>query len=172
MTGRLVAALAGAVLLSGALASGGSAGAAGPVFVGPTGRQIALTSDDLAKLPSVRLHVSFLTEHGTSSADFAGPLLWDVLVRAGAVDPGKPRGTAREIIVVTGADGYIAALAIGEISPAFEDKQVILADEMDGKPLTPGHLRIVVPLDRHGGRSVRDVVRIAVAAAATKTPDR
>lgn len=158
MKGGWAAALAGAALLW----SAGAVAAEGPVVVGPTGSHVALSVDRLAAMPATRLRVSFQTEHGTRNAAFSGPLLWDVLTRAGSIDAAKPRGTTRDVVVVTGSDGYVAALAVGEISPEFEGKQVILADTMNGKPLSPGHLRVVVPGDRRGGRSVRDVVQIAV----------
>lgn len=67
--------------------------------------------------------------------------------------------------MITGRDGYRAVLALGEIAPDFENKSVILANRMDGKPLGAGHPRVVVPLDKRGGRSVRDVMRIPVLAA-------
>jgi hypothetical protein len=53
----------------------------------------------------------------------------------------------------------VAVLALAEIDPEFEGKQVLLAFRRDGQPM-PGELRLVVPGDRRGGRSARDVVRI------------
>ena len=38
---------------------------------------------------------------------------------------------------VTGADGYVVALAVGELDPEFEGKSVLVAYARDGKP-TPG----------------------------------
>jgi DMSO/TMAO reductase YedYZ molybdopterin-dependent catalytic subunit len=136
----------------------------GLVITGANGSH-PVTADDIAKLPAVNLTVSFMTEHGERKAALSGPLLWDVLTKAGAIDTSKPRETTREIITVAGSDNYAAALAVGEISPEFEGKEVILATGMDGKPLDPGHLHVVVPLDKRGGRSVRDVVKIEVASA-------
>jgi hypothetical protein len=46
--------------------------------------------------------------------------------------------------------------------PNFEGKQIILAQQMDGKPLGNGHLRVAVPADKRGGRSVRDIACIEV----------
>jgi DMSO/TMAO reductase YedYZ molybdopterin-dependent catalytic subunit len=46
---------------------------------------------------------------------------------------------------------------MGEIDPAFEGKQVLLAYEGDGKAIP---LRLVVPGDKRGGRAVKDVVRV------------
>jgi len=69
-----------------------------------------------------------------------------------------------QTIMILGRDGYRAVLALGEIAPEFEAKRVILAERIDGKPLDADHLRVVVPLDERGGRSVRDVARIEVTA--------
>lgn len=75
--------------------------------------------------------------------------------RAGVIDPAKHREQVSQMIVILGRDGYRAVLALGEITPEFEAKQVILAERMDRKPLDAYHLRVVVPLDNRGGRSVR-----------------
>jgi DMSO/TMAO reductase YedYZ molybdopterin-dependent catalytic subunit len=95
-------------------------------------------------------------------AAFSGPLLWAVLQAGGTVGGKMSNAVVREYAVVTGADGYRAVVALGEVSPAFEGKAVILATQMDGKTLGPGHDRLVVPGEQRGGRSVRDVVSIAV----------
>ena len=121
----------------------------------------------LGQLPAAHLEIAFETEHGPSHAAFDGPLLWDVLVREGAVDPAKPREQPARAVLVTGSDGYSAVLALGEISPEFANRKVLLAERMNGQPLGPDHLRIVVPGDKRGGRSVRDVVRLAIIAPAT-----
>jgi DMSO/TMAO reductase YedYZ molybdopterin-dependent catalytic subunit len=110
--------------------------------------------------------VSLPVEHGEHKAQFEGPLLWSLLDRAGAVDASKPGGQVRQTVLITGSDGYTAVLALGEISPEFAAKPVILADRMDGHPLGPEHLRLIVPGERRGGRSVRDVVRISVNSIA------
>lgn len=133
-------------------------------IVGPTGQATTLTPAALAQLPAVQVDVSFLAEQTTRHASFEGPLLWTVLDHAHAVDPSRPRAQAHQIVLVSGSDRYSAALAVGEISPAFEGKQVILAERMDGKPLDPEHFRIVVPGDKRGARGVRDVIRIVVVA--------
>jgi hypothetical protein len=130
------------------------------------GKQETLAGSALAALPSVHLDVAFQTEHGPRKAGFDGPLLWTVLVHEGAIDPSKPREQPRQAVLVTGSDGYSAVLAMGEISPEFANKQVILAESMDGKPLGTDHLRIVVPGEVRGGRSVRDVARIAIITPA------
>lgn len=155
--------LAGLALLASGAVGASHADPAAPVAViAPSGASVAMTAAELASLPAVQVTVSFQTEHGPRHYSFDGPLLWTVLDHAHAIDPAKPRQAVRQTVLVTGSDGYTAALALGEIAPQFEGKQVILAEKMDGHDLGPDHLRIVVPGDRFGGRSVRDVVRIAV----------
>jgi len=145
-------------------------GQAAGVAVSGSGASVVLTAQQLADLPAVLVKVSFGTEHGSRQASYEGPLLWTILGRAGAIDPNKPRDNVRQTVLITGQDGYTAILALGEISPAFEGKQVILAERMDGQPLAEEHLRIVVPGDQRGGRSVRDVVRIAVMQPGAPSP--
>jgi hypothetical protein len=111
------------------------------------------------KLPAVEETVSFLTAHGPEQASYTGALLWSVLDRAEMLG-GDRRARLRRTILVTGRDGYTAVLALAEIDPEFEGKQVLLAYRRDGQPMKGHALRLVVPGDRHGGRSVRDVVRI------------
>jgi hypothetical protein len=135
-------------------------------IVGPAHVAANLRLEQLAQLPPIQIQTNFLTESGQHAASFEGPLLWSVLEKMGVIDPAKHREQVSEIITVIGRDGYRAVLAVGEIAPEFEAKQVILAESMNGKPLEPDHLRVVVPLDKRGGRSVRDVARIEVAAPA------
>jgi DMSO/TMAO reductase YedYZ molybdopterin-dependent catalytic subunit len=134
------------------------------MVIAPSGLSTGLTAEDVAQLPATQVALSLASEHGTRQVSFEGPLLWTLFDHAHAIDPEKPREQVRQTIEVTGRDGYSVILALAEIAPAFEGKQVILAERMDGEPLGPEHFRIVVPGERRGGRSVRDVVRIAVAA--------
>jgi DMSO/TMAO reductase YedYZ molybdopterin-dependent catalytic subunit len=88
-----------------------------------------------------------------------GALLWSLLEQAGGLAT-DPRTRLRRSVAVTGRDGYVAVLALAEIDPEFEGKPVLLAYRRDGQPMGGNELRLVVPGDHRGGRSVRDVVRI------------
>jgi hypothetical protein len=111
--------------------------------------------DNLDRLPQQQVDLKFLTGHGEEHTSFTGPLLWAVLDQTGVL-PASPRERVPHLLLVTGHDGYTAALALAEIDPEFEGKQVLLARQPDAK------LRLVVPGDRRGGRNVRDVARIEV----------
>jgi len=170
MAGWNLAAVVAAIIALTVAAPGRSAEPTAPSalsVVGPAHASVGIGVAALDGLPARHLATSFLTEHGMHHASFDGPLLWAVLAKTGAIDPATRRDQVSQFIVVTGRDGYRAVLALAEIAPDFEGKAVLLADRMDGRPLGPEHLRIVVPLDNHGGRSVRDVVRIEVLAAPT-----
>ena len=99
---------------------------------------------------------------GDRENEWTGPLLWDVLMAAGVIDASRPRNQVNVGVRVTGADGYAVLIALGEISPNFADRKIQLADRLNGQPLPDHGLRLVVPGDLLGGRSVRDVVRVAV----------
>jgi hypothetical protein len=115
---------------------------------------------DMRKFPSVTVFITQRTDHGDVVGTFSGPLLWTVLDNAGWVNGTEKNAYLRHTILVTGKDGYAAALSEGEIDPKLEGKQVILAMDEDGKPLDGLHL--VVPGDAHASRSVHNVVSIEV----------
>lgn len=152
--------LAGA-LVAAWLSFGASAAWAQVAVSGTVSKPLTLTVADLAADPQVTIHVSFNTSHGVETADYAGVPLWAVLQRAGVVDGAAKGGHLRHGILVTGADGYGVLLSIGEVDPDFANDGAILAVRKDGQALDEG-VRLVVPGDRKGGRSVRHVVGIEV----------
>jgi hypothetical protein len=139
----------------------GHAQADGVVIKAGPETKATLSIDDVAQLPATK--VKFATDHGKHEATFEGPLLWTVLEHSGAISAKQVHAHVRQTVAIAGSDGYTAILALGEISPEFEGKQVILAEREDDKPLAAGHLRIIVPGDHRGGRSVHDVVSITVS---------
>lgn len=124
---------------------------------------LTLSRAELVHLPSVEVDVSFMTDRGEEHARYKGVLLAQILDRALVIDGPEKGAHLRHTILVTGRDGYMVALAMGEIDPRFEGKNVIIAYDKDGQPLPSADgLRLVVPSDHHGGRAVRDVATIKV----------
>lgn len=138
-------------------------GAAAPaVLDGAVTQPLVLDEALLKSLPQVTIEVSFETGEGRKSGTYSGVPLLSLLEKAKTVDaPGK-NAALLHTLIVTGRDGYGVALAIGEIDPHYEGKQVILAYQGGEPPASFEALRLVVPGDAHGGRSVRDVARIEV----------
>ena len=120
----------------------------------------AVTLEELAKLPPVDVTVSQETDHGPVTGSFRGALLWTVIQQAQPIDGPEKDAYLRHTILVSGSDGYAAALAQGEIDPKLEGKQVILAYAKDGVPFAG--FQLVVPGDAYASRSVHDIAIIEV----------
>lgn len=121
-----------------------------------------VTAAKLAALPRRTVTTTQTGKDGEQTRTWSGPLLWDVLVSAGDVDPAKHGEHSHLVLYVTGRDGYVATIALAELSPDFENKSVIVADRLNDAPLPDHALRLIVPNDRRAGRSVRDLVRVVV----------
>jgi hypothetical protein len=114
----------------------------------------------LEALKQVSLAAGFLAKGGREAHRWSGPLLLDVLAAAVVTDePGK-KTHLRHTILASGADGYAVAIAIGEIDPLGEGKQIIVALREDDKALPAP--RLVVPGDAHFARGVHDLVALEV----------
>jgi len=164
LTGAL---LGGLVLLAAPLA--GPSAAQGPPdpaatqVVALSGRVAHPVRWNLARLrasPSISVQITRATPDGVRTNRYTGALLWTLVSQAGLSHEAGPHSYLRQTLMAQGRDGYTVALAIAELDPDFEGKQVLIAYEQDGKPLP--ELRLVVPADVKAGRSVRDLVAIDV----------
>jgi 2-methylisocitrate lyase-like PEP mutase family enzyme len=59
-------------------------------------------------------------------------------------------------------EGILLLARTDEIAPDFGGKPAMVAYERDGEELRDKGLRVVMPGDKHGGRYVRDFVKIEV----------
>lgn len=121
---------------------------------------LTLTIADLKALPATDATVSQQTDRGPEQGKFRGVLLWLVIDRAGLLNGAQKNAYLRHTVLVSGSDGYAAALSEGELDPKLEGKQVVLAYEKDGAALAAP--RLVVPGDAHAARGVHDVVGVEV----------
>jgi hypothetical protein len=131
--------------------------------------------------PSVvtEVTVSFQTNSGLSTETYYGVPLWELINNEKAAGPLQPGNSGpntknaflRQYILVEATDCYGATVAMGEINPNFEGKQVLIAyahKASDGsiQDLTDeGFARLVVPGDTAGGRYVSNVRNILVLSA-------
>lgn len=121
---------------------------------------LTLTIPDLKAMPAIDVAVSQQTDRGPSQGTFRGALLWSVIDKAGLLNGAEKNAYLRHTVLVSGSDGYAAALSEGELDPKLEGKQVILAYQKDGAAFD--RPRLVVPGDAHAARGVHDVVIIEV----------
>jgi hypothetical protein len=130
-------------------------------LVGPDGQAVTLSAAELAALP--RQSVTF-AGHGEAHV-YEGPLLIDVVAKAGAPTGQALRGPAlATVALVEAADGYKVAFGLAEADPGTRANRIILADRADGEALgaKDGPFKLVVEGDLRPARSARMVSRITV----------
>jgi DMSO/TMAO reductase YedYZ molybdopterin-dependent catalytic subunit len=112
--------------------------------------------------------VTLHNAHTNADETYSGVRLADLLGKMGTPLGSDLRCKAlANYIVATGADGYKAVLALGEVDPSFHPGEVIVADMMDGKPLDAhsGPFKLVVTEDKRPARSVRNLTTIELKSA-------
>jgi len=91
---------------------------------------------------------------------YTGPLLCDILQKAGATLGKDLRGENLTKYVLVGAnDGYQVTFALAELDKDFTDRQIILANTIDGNPLDPrdGPFRVIVQDEKKPARCIKQV---------------
>jgi DMSO/TMAO reductase YedYZ molybdopterin-dependent catalytic subunit len=126
---------------------------------------LELTLADIAAMPRTSLPGK---THDGKDHTFEGVALAELLHRAGLPQGENVRGPIlARYILVSAHDGYRAIFSLPELDPAFTDNRALLADKMDGQPLSDrdGPLRLVLPSEKREARWVRMVERIEILAA-------
>jgi hypothetical protein len=128
----------------------------------PQHEPVRLSAADLKAMPHIS--VTFHNTHTNADETYSGVRLADILTTKVNAPLGKDlRGKALgDYVIATGSDGYKAVLALAEVDPAFHPGEVIVADQMDGKPLDEhsGPLKLVVTEDKRPARAVRNLVEV------------
>ncbi|MGA0599858.1 molybdopterin-dependent oxidoreductase [Caulobacter sp. KR2-114] len=131
------------------------------VLVGPTGKTLKITAATLAGLDREQ---AVMTNHSQPHT-YEGVRLTELLRLVDAPTAARVHAEAvKDYLVVTGGDGFRAVLSLAETDGSVQAHPVILADRMDGAPLTAhdAPYRLVVDGDRKPSRSVYAVTRIEV----------
>ena len=155
-------------LASVASAQGHEPKTTGPSSVNVTGEvlhPLTLTAADMAAMP--RTTVSAKDKQGASHT-YSGVALADIFNKAGVTTGAQLRGkNMTKYVLVSCADGYKVVFSLAELDSAFTDRVVILADQMEGKLLSPanGPFRIIVPGDKKPARDCFQVASIAILSA-------
>ncbi|MEO7157791.1 MAG: molybdopterin-dependent oxidoreductase [Vicinamibacterales bacterium] len=156
------------VVIAGMLAAGAPAAAQDRphsgtlVVVVDAAKPVTLTPADLATMPRTSVTVKQPDGRGVTHE---GVLIAEVLKRAGAPLGKALRGDAMATYVVaTATDGYRVVFSLAELDPEFTGSNVMVADRTNGQPLLAdqGPMRMVVPKDLAGARSIRMLERIEV----------
>lgn len=125
---------------------------------------VTLSAADLAAMPRASAEI---TEQDGAKSIYEGVSLQEILQKAGVSFGRQMRGKALAgYVLAEASDGYAVAFSLGELDPDLGGEKVIVADKRDGKPLFQyqGPVRLVIPADKEGARSVRMLQRLEVVA--------
>lgn len=135
------------------------------IVSGDVAKPLTLTADALKAM----LHTDVTgNDHDGKEHRYTGIPLIDLLKQAGATTGAELRGkNLAKYVVIRASDGYQAVFALPELDPDFATRTILLADGVDGAPLTAatGPYRIVVPGEKKQARWVRQVTTIEVRTA-------
>jgi DMSO/TMAO reductase YedYZ molybdopterin-dependent catalytic subunit len=99
---------------------------------------------------------------------YSGVILSTILQKAGVTSGKDLRGkNLTKYVLIDATDGYEVIFALAELDKDFTDRTIILADMMDGKPLSAadGPFRIIVQDEKKPARCIKQVTGIKVAFA-------
>ncbi len=135
----------------------------GPLKISFDGKTAEWTVATLASLPHVTVKV--YNEHAKADQTYTGVPLALLLTKLGV--PEKPHGKEfRLYLVAEGADGYQVVYSVGEVTPDVHDGTTLVADALDGKPLTDsGPLQLVTTGEKRPARWVRNLAAVRVMTA-------
>jgi len=118
------------------------------------------TPASLAALP----HTTFTVynEHIKANQTYSGVMLIQLLTPLGV--PDKPHGKEFKLyLVAEGADGYKVVYSVAEVTPDVHDAMVIVADSLEGKPLSEsGPLQLVATGEKRPPRWVKNLTNVHV----------
>ena len=98
---------------------------------GEVEEQLQLDAGTIKKMNHV--NVSGISHSDHKAHIYSGIPLADIIRKSGAIPGNLLRGKyLAKYVLIKGADGYQAVIALPEIDTAFTDKIIILADEEDG----------------------------------------
>lgn len=99
---------------------------------------------------------------------YSGVLLANILQKAGVTLGENLKGkNLTKFLLAEAADGYQVVFALAELDKTYTDKLIILANEVDGKPLavTEGPYRIIIQDEKKPSRLIRQVTALRISFA-------
>jgi DMSO/TMAO reductase YedYZ molybdopterin-dependent catalytic subunit len=120
---------------------------------GEVTQPLKLYQSDLEKMKRMTLTHK---DRDLKEQSYTGVPVAEILSRAGVTMGKQLRGeNLAKYLLVTAADGYQVVFSLAELDSSYTDKQVILADKVDGKPLPgdKGPFQLIVPGEKKQARS-------------------
>jgi len=126
---------------------------------------LTLTAADLTAMP--RTTATAKDKQGVAHT-FTGVAIADILNKAGVTTGRQLKGeNLAKYLLVTCADNYQVVFSLAELDSSFTDRVVILADQVEGKPLPAGMgpFRLIVPGEKKPARNCFQVTGMSVKFA-------
>ncbi len=106
--------------------------------------------------------ITALDGHTNKTVTFTGPLVTDVLAKAGLIPGDKTHALIlRSYVTAAGTDGYFVIYSGAELEPMFTSGKVIVALTEAGAPVASG-MQLVNPLDVKPARWVHGLTSLTV----------
>ncbi len=121
---------------------------------------------DLAALPQVTVAVH--NAHTKADESYTGPLVADVLAKAGFVlSEATQHAVLDAYLLAGGTDGYFVLFSAAELQPGLHKTQAIVALTQSGKPLArTGAFQLIEPADVKPARWVRNLQSLTITPVA------
>lgn len=132
---------------------------------GEVTKPLTLYAADIAKMNKVKVS---LTDRDGKALSYTGVPVLDILNSAGVTTGKQLRGeNLTKYVMAKCADGYEVLFSLAELDTAFTNKIIILANELEGKPLPAGKgpFRLVVPGEGRPARSCFQVIELVIRFA-------
>ena len=143
-----------------------------PAVTGPTAIMLqgdgvavplTITLADMKAMP--RKTIQAQNTHSNKTETYEGVPLAVLLEKAGVPHGEQIRGPwLAAYVLVDAADGYRVVFSLAELDSAFEDSDVLVADTLDGTPLSgdEGPFKLVAPHEKRPSRWIRMVKSLTV----------
>ncbi len=128
-------------------------------------KTLTFTAEEFAALPHTELKLAAQADKDAQT--YAGVTMHELLARAGAPFGDKLRGTALlTSVIVRCKDNYAVLFSLAEFDENFSSRVILLADHEGGEILPPSAapLRLVLPGDKRGARSAKQVISIEIVS--------
>lgn len=127
---------------------------------------LTVTPAEMKAMP--RTKVVVMNSHSKKTEVYEGVPLALFLAKVGVPQGKQIRGPLMAAyVMLEAADGYRVVFSLAELDSSFLDSEVLVADTMDGSPITgdEGPYKLAAPHDKRPGRWVRMLKSIAVVQA-------
>ena len=123
---------------------------------------LEFTMADLSKMPHKN---AFLKDKDGNTHIYSGVALQDILAKAGVPSGKELHGeNLSKYLLVKCTDGYQVLFSLAELDSSIADKNIIIADTMDGKllPVAKGPLWIIAEGEKKPARSSYQVAALII----------